>query len=427
MILDNIFRFITNISKDVNQRKSFSYVTIRGLSIASNYLFSILVINLFSKDNYGLFVYGLSIFMILSTLLKAGVDVHFVKIFYKFEKTGTPYWIKKLEKRIVLSSIATALLVAIIVYSFNLVGNASAAIIPFIISVPLYVYVHLNSAKLRAISKILQFAFLNVAGRIVFSLILFLIFYYVLFLRSPFIIYASHFFSVLLLLLFSCLWINKSFFYNNNHNKRIPKSFKKQNKALMIKSYITVFFLWGDRFFLSLICTPETVAEYDVSLKIAMLMMVAIEALKSSYAPVFARHAEDPIALKKHIKKSTRVGVVFSFLILVCLITLGKFILGVFGPEFIASYPLVIIISLGYFFSAIFGQADNVIEMCGLAKYYVKPYFVVILISLILGILLSFKFGSIGMAIGFSVGNVLFQATAYMITYKRLGIKTRVF
>jgi O-antigen/teichoic acid export membrane protein len=65
--------------------------------------------------------------------------------------------------------------------------------------------------------------------------------------------------------------------------------------------------------------------------------------------------------------------------------------------------------------------------MCGLAKYYVKPYFVVILISLILGILLSFKFGPIGMAIGFSVGNVLFQATAYMITYKRLGIKTRVF
>ena len=195
----------------------------------------------------------------------------------------------------------------------------------------------------------------------------------------------------------------------------------------MIKSYITVFFLWGDRFFLSLICTPEMVAEYDVSLKIAMLMMVAIEALKSSYAPVFARHAGDPIALKKHIKKSTRVCVVFSFLILVCLITLGKFILGVFGSEFIASYPLVIIISLGYFFSAIFGQADNVIEMCGLAKYYVKPYFVVILISLILGILLSFKFGSIGMAIGFSIGNVLFQATAYMITYKRLGIKTRVF
>ena len=116
MILDNFFRSITNISKDVNQRKSFSYVTIRGLSIASNYLFSILVIKLFSKENYGFFVYGLSIFMILSTLLKAGVDVHFVKIFYKFKKTGAPYWIKKIERRVVLFSTATALIVATIVY-----------------------------------------------------------------------------------------------------------------------------------------------------------------------------------------------------------------------------------------------------------------------------------------------------------------------
>ena len=426
MILDNFFRSITNISKDVNQRKSFSYVTIRGLSIASNYLFSILVIKLFSKENYGFFVYGLSIFMILSTLLKAGVDVHFVKIFYKFKKTGAPYWIKKIERRVVLFSTATALIVATIVYSFNLAGKASVAIIPFIISVPLYVFAHLNSAKLRAISKILQFAFLNVAGRIVFSLILFLIFYYVLFLRSPFIIYAAHFFSVLLLLLFSCLWINKSFFYNN-HNRRVPPSFKIQNKPLMMKSYITVIFLWGDRFILSAICTPEMVAEYDVSLKIAMLMMVAIEALKSSYAPVFARHVGDVLTLKKHIKKSARVGVVFSFLVLVCLIFTGKFVLGVFGSEFIASYPLVITISFGYFFSAIFGQADNVVEMCGLAKYYVKPYFVVIILSLILGTILTFKFGPIGMAIGFSVGNVLFQATASVISYKRLGIKTRVF
>lgn len=194
----------------------------------------------------------------------------------------------------------------------------------------------------------------------------------------------------------------------------------------MLKSYITVFFLWGDRFFLSIICTPEMVAEYDISLKIAMLMMVFIEALKASYAPVFAQHNKDRQTLKRHIKKSTRVGLLFSFVVLVSLIAFGKLILGVFGPEFIASYPLLIIISFGYFFSAIFGQADNVVEMCGLAKYYVKPYFVITSFSLILGVILSFKFGPIGMAIGFSVGNVLFQAMASLIAYKRLGIKTRL-
>jgi hypothetical protein len=43
----------------------------------------------------------------------------------------------------------------------------------------------------------------------------------------------------------------------------------------------------------------------------------------------------------------------------------------------------------------------------------------------LLGVVLSFKFGPIGMAIGFSIGNVLFQAMASLIVYKRLGLKTR--
>ncbi|MDG1014228.1 MAG: hypothetical protein P8O09_03345 [Flavobacteriaceae bacterium] len=425
MIFDSFFKLITSFSDDINQRKSFSYLILRGVSIVSNYVFSLLVINLFSKESYGFFVYGLSIFMILSTFLKAGVDVHYVKIFHRFKDLGVPFWIKKLERRVVLCSVATAVLVSTLVYSYNLAGEASVAIIPFIISVPLCVFVHLNSAKLRSISKISQFAFLNIAGRVVFSLVFFLFFYYVLLLKSPILVSVAHFFSIILLLFFSYIWVNKTFFLNKKASKSIPSSFKIKNKALMLKSYITVLFLWGDRFFLSIICTPEMVAEYDISLKIAMLMMVFIEALKASYAPVFARHNRDILTLKRHIKKSTRVGFFFSFVILVIIIAFGKLILGIFGPEFIASYSLLIIIALGYFFSAIFGQADNVVEMCGLAKYYIKPYFVITLFSLILGSVLSYKFGPIGMAIGFAVGTVLFQAIASVVAYKRLGLKTR--
>ena len=101
--------------------------------------------------------------------------------------------------------------------------------------------------------------------------------------------------------------------------------------------------------------------------------------------------------------------------------------MGLFGPEFIASYPLVITISCGYFFSAIFGQADNVVEMCGLAKNYINSYFIIITLSLFTGVILSFKLGPIGMAISFSIGNIMFQAIASQIVYKKLGLKTRLF
>ena len=98
--------------------------------------------------------------------------------------------------------------------------------------------------------------------------------------------------------------------------------------------------------------------------------------------------------------------------------------MALFGSEFIYSYPIVIVISTGYFISSFFGQADSVIEMSGLANYYIKPYFVLIGLGLLIGILLSFKLGALGMAIGFSISNILFQLCASRIVYNKLKINT---
>ena len=82
--------------------------------------------------------------MILSTLLKAGIDVHFVKLFYKFKEEGVPGWIKRLETKVIFSSIIITLFIAVIVYTFNLADDATNAITLFVLSAPVYVVVHLN-------------------------------------------------------------------------------------------------------------------------------------------------------------------------------------------------------------------------------------------------------------------------------------------
>ena len=79
-----VLKAIYNLSADVNQKKTLSYIVVRGFSVISNYIFSILVIQLFSKEDYGTFIYGLSVFMIFSVVFKFGVDVHFVKIFSEY-------------------------------------------------------------------------------------------------------------------------------------------------------------------------------------------------------------------------------------------------------------------------------------------------------------------------------------------------------
>ena len=415
---------VKQLVNDTNQRKTIYFVMIRGLSVISNYIFSLLIIKLFSTEDYGVFVESLSVLMILCVLLKFGVDVHFVKIFSEFKLSGVPRWIRKIESKVLFLSALVTLLLVIIFQLSNLFSNIKYGITMIILSTPIIVMVHLNSSKLRAISSIVKYAFLNIAGRIFLSLCVLCILYFGFNKATIDVIYSSHFIAISILFLISFFWIKKQFSTNNNTSSSVPISFTSYNKPLMLKSYITVLFLWGDRFFLSLICSPDQVAKYDISLKIAMVMMITIEALKATYAPVIARSLNDKKDLLKHIKRSSFVGFFASAIVLSLLLIFGKNLLSLFGQEFIHSYPIVIVIGAGYFISSFFGQADSVIEMSGLANYYIRPYFIVIGAGLLIGVSLSFTFGALGMAIGFSISNILFQLCASRIVYNKLNITT---
>ena len=410
--------------KDKDQRKLFSYVLIRGISVISNYIFSALIITLFSKEDYGFFVFGLSLFMMLSVLTKFGVDVHFVKVFSKLKDREVPNWIKTVELKVFSLSFIIAITISAFLYLFRDNFESWLALVLFLISAPFYVAILMNSGKLRGVSKISQFAFLNIAGRISLSLCFFVILFYGFSLRSYFIIYLSHLLSVFSLLILSVYWKKQAFIQSKNKSKLVPVGFLEYNRALMIKSYITVLFLWGDRFFLSLICSPAEVSEYDVSLKIAMLLIIVVEALKSTFASVFAKNTNIHKVLNIQIRKSTKLGFLFSSLMFILIVLFGRNLLFLFGPDFVDSYTTLLIISLGYLIASFFGQADNVLEMCGLAPHFVKPYFIIIITSLAAGVLLSLFFGAIGMAIGFASGNVFFQLVASQIVKYKLGIKT---
>ena len=153
-MLNKILVKAMRLINDVNQRKTISFVAMRGLSVVSNYIFSLLLIKLFSSKDYGIFVEALSILMILSVLLKFGIDVHFVKIFSDFKSIGVPRWIQKLERKVFYISIIIALLLIIIFQYFNLFPGTKYGITMIILSIPVIVMVHLNSSKLRAISSL---------------------------------------------------------------------------------------------------------------------------------------------------------------------------------------------------------------------------------------------------------------------------------
>ena len=74
-------RKIKRLLKDKSKQNTFFFLLLRGASVVSSYLLSIIILQYFSKSDYGMYIYSLSVFMILSSLFKGGLDIHEVKMF----------------------------------------------------------------------------------------------------------------------------------------------------------------------------------------------------------------------------------------------------------------------------------------------------------------------------------------------------------
>src|SRR5690606_21701744 len=147
------------------------------------------------------------------------------------------------------------------IYLFYPSAEEANVLILFILSVPFHVKILINSGKLRGISRITEFAFLNIAGRILFTLLFLGIFYLTILKENSHIVYISHLVAILILLIISIVWTRNEFnFSESKETISIPKEFLSYNKGLLLKSYVTVFFLWGDRFLLSFVADPKEIA-----------------------------------------------------------------------------------------------------------------------------------------------------------------------
>lgn len=416
-------RKIKRLLKDKSKQNTFFFLLLRGASVVSSYLLSIIILQYFSKSDYGMYIYSLSVFMILSSLFKGGLDIHEVKMFSEQKEKSIPAWVKTIERKIIIASFIFAFTITGINFFFNKSSEKVYFLSAFVLVTPIYVRILLSSAKLRGVQKIINFAFLNIAGRVILTTIIIVFFYSTLKIDQPYAIALAHVCAVVGLFFVSEMWIRKTFSMRNN-NSKIPEGFSKYNNALMFKSYLTVMFLWGDRFLLSLVSSNESVAEYDICLKISMLIYIFLEAIKSSYAPLFSNVKNNRIEVQKKINESTKLGFILSGVIFLIIVFLGKGLLGLFGLEFETAYTILLVISSGYVVSSFFGQADSVVEMTGIAHNLNKFYAITVFSCLSLGTILSIYIGALGMAIGISTGNVFYQLTSAFIVKRKINLKT---
>ena len=104
------------------------------------------------------------------------------------------------------------------------------------------------------------------------------------------------------------------------------------------------------------------------------------------------------------------------------LLVIGKFLLSLFGSEFVAGYPVMVIIAIGLVLRATLGPAENVLNMLGEQNLCAAVLGASAVANIILNFALIPRYGLEGAATAISVSLVIAAILFFVAIKLRLNI-----
>jgi O-antigen/teichoic acid export membrane protein len=169
--------------------------------------------------------------------------------------------------------------------------------------------------------------------------------------------------------------------------------------------------------------TPAEVAKYNVSLQIANLANFIFASVVTVSAPMYSRdYSENRIKLEASIKESSKMIFWASGSASLGIAILSYPLLLIFGQEFAAAWPVLVILALANFVNAFTGASGNLLDMTGSHTIRKNILFANAVLTLFIAFFAIREFGILGVAIGYFFNMCFGNFIGVYIVYRKLGI-----
>ncbi len=169
---------------------------------------------------------------------------------------------------------------------------------------------------------------------------------------------------------------------------------------------------------------PHEAGKYYAAKQLALVASLALIALQSTAAPSFAASwaSNDKKGLQELLSKVAFRGFGFSLLYVALCAFLGKWILGLFGAEFVEAYPILMILACGQLFAAAGGPVGQIAAMAGLQTVGGCIYLAsAILLALVAPFVIA-QLGVFGAALTAMLVTCSWVIALNIIVFKKLGV-----
>ena len=174
--------------------------------------------------------------------------------------------------------------------------------------------------------------------------------------------------------------------------------------------------------------TPTDVAIYFAAAKTMSLIMFVHYAVGSAVANRFAALGArgDKESLRAFVRDAVHWTFWPSLAAAIALLALGVPLLWLFGPKFVAGYPVMLILVVGFLFRSSMGPAEFLLNMLGQQRLCAAVLATTAVINVALNFALVPAFGLMGAATATSVSLVAAALLNYLAVSRTLGIDIAV-
>ena len=388
-----------------------SSITFTGLVYGNinRYIYTAILARWVGPEFLGIYSLANAIILIAEVVAKMGIETGVLRFISRLNISKDLNQIQ----RLIFSSLKMSVLSSIIIMIFlialseiisidilNSTPLLTKAIIVFSIALPFNV-ITLISAHATQGFKLLKYKsivtqFINPSVLLFSTIIIFNFFNKEAVILAPMLITAIIGFFSMSFFLKKISGANLFYFNQGSFNYDLLKF----SIPLMFVTVLQTFMHWMDILMLGYFTDTETVGLYHPAVRTAGLLQSLLISFLGIYSPLISQFYEEKniMNMDSIYKMVTRWIVMGSLPIAIIFLFFSKQLMMLFGQEYIASAPILMVLTIATFFQAVFGAAAPTLSMTGFTKLVLLNTFVAFLLNFFLNIFLIPNYGSIGAA-----------------------------
>lgn len=393
------------------------------------FLLNLVFARTLGAEEAGKYFLALSVLMVFATVGKAGLENSVVKFTSFFAAKEDWNKLKGLVKSsllvaIVFSSVAILLMFFSSGYLANDIFNKNDLLKPLHIMTlaifPMVVFTIFASTS-RGLKKIFVAQFFNSLSLPLFTLLIYYIFIGRFHLQYAVI---SYLLATLLTAILSVLvWRLRLFKYRGSLQHFSFRNLLESSMPLLLITLVSLLMNHAPTIIMGRFSTSTEIGIYNVALRISLLTTFILLAVNSIAAPQFAElfKTKELEKLESLAVAASNVLVVTTVPLCIVIFLFPKFILGLFGNEFLSGAAILIILTIGQLINVSTGSVGTLLMMTNNERTLRNNVIATSVLSVGLAFFLIREYSMFGAAIAYALSVIILNINSSILVRLRLG------